>query len=236
MRSVVALSLGVPVVTLIAASLFAQGPKRAPVAKAPAEAVPQGNAADASYAIGFRLGANFKRRSMPIDGASLIKGLQDGLAGAKAPLSEEQMDAALRAFEQEVVAKIPEQNKKEGEAFLAKNAKAEGVKTTKSGLQYKVLKEGTGKIPTKADTVSAHYKGTLVDGTPFDSSYDRGEPLKFPVTGVIPGWTEALQLMKVGSKWMLFIPSDLAYGPNGSPPVIGPNATLVFEVELMGIE
>ena len=109
------------------------------------------------------------------------------------------------------------------------------MKTTKSGLQYKVLKEGTGKSPAKTDTVTAHYKGTLIDGTTFDSSYMRGEPLKIPVGGVIPGWTEALQLMKVGSKWVLYVPSDLAYGPAGSPPVIGPNSTLVFEVELLGI-
>jgi len=227
---------GLTIVTLLfAAPLFAQGPKRAPVAKAPAEAVPNVNAADASYSIGFRIGANFKRRGLPIDGEALIKGLQEGMAGKKAHLSDEQMDEVLKAFEQEVAARIPGQNKKEGETFLATNAKAEGVKTTKSGLQYKVLKEGTGKSPTKADTVTAHYKGTLLDGSTFDSSYDRGEPIKIPVGGVIAGWTEALQMMKIGSKWVLYIPSDLAYGPTGSPPVIGPNSTLVFEVELLGI-
>ncbi|HEY4310421.1 MAG TPA: FKBP-type peptidyl-prolyl cis-trans isomerase [Pirellulales bacterium] len=215
--------------------LLAQGPKRTPVAKPPGEALPKANAADASYSIGYRIGSNFKRKSLPIDGAALIKGLQEGMAGTKPTLNDEEMDNVLKAFEQEVSARIPEQNKKDGEAFLAANAKAEGVKTTKSGLQYKVLKEGTGKSPAKADTVTAHYKGTLIDGTPFDSSYERGEPLKIPVGGVIPGWTEALQLMKVGSKWILYVPSDLAYGPNGSPPVIGPNATLIFEVELLGI-
>jgi FKBP-type peptidyl-prolyl cis-trans isomerase FklB len=234
MRLIVVLAI---VLTLaFSAPLVAQGPKRAPVAKSPGDAAPtKSNAADASYAIGFRMGANFKRRHLPIDGAALIKGLQEGMAGGKSTLTDEEMDAALQAFEQEMATRIPEQNKKEGEAFLAANAKAEGVQTTKSGLQYKVLKDGTGKSPTKADTVTAHYKGTLIDGTPFDSSYTRGEPLKIPVGGVIPGWTEALQLMKVGSKWILYVPSDLAYGPAGSPPVIGPNSTLVFEVELLGI-
>ena len=129
---------------------------------------------------------------------------------------------------------MTERGKKEGEAFLAANAKAPGVKTTKSGLQYKVLKDGTGKSPAKTDTVTTHYKGTLIDGTQFDSSYDRNKPASFQVDGVIKGWTEALQMMKEGSKWQLFIPWDLAYGPEGRPG-IPPNATLVFEVELLKV-
>lgn len=229
--------LALTITLLSSPAVFAQGKKLAPIPKpgAPGAAAPKANAADASYAIGYRMGANFKRRSIPIDGAALIKGIQEGIAGTKPPLNEQEMDAVVQAFVQEVEAKIPEQNKKDGEAFLAANGKAEGVKTTKSGLQYKVLKEGAGKSPTENDQVTVHYRGTLIDGTPFDSSYDRGEPAKFPVGKVIPGWTEALQLMKVGSKYMLYIPSELAYGPVGSPPVIGPNSTLVFEVELLGV-
>jgi FKBP-type peptidyl-prolyl cis-trans isomerase FklB len=129
-----------------------------------------------------------------------------------------------------------EKNKKEGEAFLAENKKKEGVKTLPSGLQYKVIKEGTGKSPKATDKVSTHYRGTLIDGTEFDSSYKRGQPATFPVNGVIPGWTEALQLMKVGSKWQLFIPSKLAYGERGAPPVIGPYSVLIFTVELLAIK
>src|SRR5438445_4381701 len=128
-----------------------------------------------------------------------------------------------------------EKNKKEGMDFLAKNKTAEGVKTTPNGLQYKILKQGTGKTPTASDTVIAHYRGTLIDGTEFDSSYKRGEPSKFPVGGVIKGWTEALLLMPVGSKWQLFIPSDLAYGENGRPS-IPPNSTLLFDLELISIK
>jgi FKBP-type peptidyl-prolyl cis-trans isomerase FklB len=123
-----------------------------------------------------------------------------------------------------------------GEAFLAENAKKEGVKTTASGLQYKVIKSGTGESPKSTDTVKVHYHGTLIDGTVFDSSVQRGEPISFPVTGVIPGWVEALQLMKVGDKWQLFIPARLAYGERSPSPVIGPNSTLIFEVELLSIE
>lgn len=128
------------------------------------------------------------------------------------------------------------ENQKKGEQFLADNAKKEGVKTTASGLQYQVIKSGTGKTPGKKDTVKVHYHGTLVDGTVFDSSVDRGEPISFPVDGVIPGWTEALQLMKEGDKWKIFIPSNLAYGERGAGDKIGPNSALVFEVELLSVE
>jgi FKBP-type peptidyl-prolyl cis-trans isomerase len=130
---------------------------------------------------------------------------------------------------------VGEKNKKEGEAFLTENKKKEGVKTLASGLQYKVLKEGSGKMPKATDKVTTHYQGTLIDGTEFDSSYKRGEPASFLVNGVIPAWTEALQLMKVGSKWQLFVPSKLGYGERGMGPKIGPNAVLVFTVELLSI-
>jgi FKBP-type peptidyl-prolyl cis-trans isomerase FklB len=129
-----------------------------------------------------------------------------------------------------------DKNQKEGEVFLAENKKKKGVVTLPSGLQYRVITAGTGKIPKVTDTVTTHYRGTLIDGTEFDSSYKRGEPASFPVNGVVKGWTEALQLMKVGSKWQLFIPSNLAYGPQGAGQVIGPNATLIFEIELLSIK
>jgi FKBP-type peptidyl-prolyl cis-trans isomerase FklB len=131
---------------------------------------------------------------------------------------------------------LSEKNKAEGEKFLAENAKKEGVKVLPSGLQYKEITPGTGKSPKTADTVTTHYKGTLTDGTEFDSSYKRGEPATFPVSGVIPGWTEALQLMKEGAKWQLFVPPNLAYGEKGAGQVIGPNATLIFEVELLTVK
>ncbi len=141
--------------------------------------------------------------------------------------------AAVFTFTQPVHAQV---GREKGEAFLAENAKKEGVKTLPSGLQYKVLKDGTGKQPTKEDTVSVHYKGTLVDGREFDSSYKRGEPAEFGVTQVIKGWTEALQLMKEGAKWQIFLPSSLAYGDRGAGDLIGPNETLVFEVELLKVK
>jgi FKBP-type peptidyl-prolyl cis-trans isomerase len=146
---------------------------------------------------------------------------------------ELQKSAMAKAEEKQIAA--AEKNLKAGEAFLAANAKKEGVKTTASGLQYKVIKAGTGASPKPTDIVKVHYTGTLVDGTVFDSSVQRGEPATFPVNGVIPGWTEALQLMKVGDKWQLVIPSKLAYGEQG-PRAIGPNSTLIFDVELLGIE
>jgi FKBP-type peptidyl-prolyl cis-trans isomerase FklB len=145
----------------------------------------------------------------------------------------------MMAFQKEVMAKqaeVAKKNKAEGEAFLAENKKKEGVKTTPSGLQYKVIKPGKGKKPKSSDTVTVNYRGTLIDGTEFDSSYKRGQPATFQVSGVIPGWTEALQLMEEGAKWQLFIPSNLAYGERGAGGVIGPNATLIFEVELISIQ
>ncbi|MCJ7833279.1 MAG: FKBP-type peptidyl-prolyl cis-trans isomerase, partial [Deltaproteobacteria bacterium] len=170
------------------------------------------------------------------------KGFKDALSGAKPLLSEEEMRTVMTAFQKEISEKqaektkvLGEKNKKEGETFLAENKKKEGVKILTSGLQYKVVKEGTGKKPKATDKVTTHYQGTLIDGTEFDSSYKRGEPAAFPVNGVIPGWTEALQLMKVGSKWQLFVPSKLAYGERGAGPKIGPNAVLIFTVELLSI-
>jgi len=201
----------------------------------PGSALPADDKGKASYSIGYEIGNAMKKQGVAIDPKSFLAGLQDGLGGAKPAMTEKEMRDVLMAVQKEAAVRIPEQNKKDGEAFLAANAKKEGVKSTKTGLQYKVLKEGTGKIPKATDKVKTHYTGTLIDGTKFDSSYDNGEPVTFPVNRVIPGWTEALQLMKVGSKWQLAIPAELAYGKD-APPSIGPNSVLLFDIELLGIE
>ncbi|MEI6343194.1 MAG: FKBP-type peptidyl-prolyl cis-trans isomerase [Verrucomicrobiota bacterium] len=194
-----------------------------------------------SYALGSDIGTNLKRQDLDLDPKILASAIADAFAG-KSAMTEKDVRAALDDLRKMAMAKMEakakvdgEKNVKDGEAFLAANAKKEGVKTTASGLQYKVLKAGTGAIPKSSDEVKVHYHGTLIDGTVFDSSMDRGEPVSFPVTGVIPGWVEALQLMKVGDKWQITIPSKLAYGPNGAGGKIGPNAVLVFDVELLAI-
>ncbi len=195
-----------------------------------------------SYVIGVNIGKGLQQQSMNIDPDIFAKGLKDGMTGAKTAMPEEEMRQVMAAFQKEMAEKqaermkaLGEKNKKESETFLAANKKKEGVKTLSSGLQYKVIKEGTGQTPKSTDTVTTHYRGTVLDGTEFDSSYRRGQPAKFPVNGVIAGWTEALQLMKVGSKWQLFIPSKLAYGERGAGNIIGPNATLIFDIELISI-
>lgn len=186
-----------------------------------------------SYIIGMNIGTNFKKQLIDIDPSILAKGIQGALSGTKPLLTEQEIQETMVAFQKELM----EKHKKQGENFLAENKKKEGVKTLPSGLQYKVIKAGTGKKPKLDDTVAVHYRGTLIDGTEFDSSYRRGQPATFQVSGVIPGWTEALQLMEQGAKWQLFIPSNLAYGERGTPGgQIGPNATLIFEVELISIQ
>ncbi len=196
-----------------------------------------------SYTIGVNIGQDFKNQKMDVDPDVLLMGLKDSLAGKELQLSDEEMVDEIQAFQQEMQAKMVAEmeamaatNKTDGEAFLAENAKQEGVVVTESGLQYKVLEAGDGESPGPADVATVHYRGTLIDGTQFDSSYDRGEPATFPVGGVIAGWTEALQLMKPGAKWQLFIPSELAYGERGAGQAIGPNATLLFDVELISVE
>jgi FKBP-type peptidyl-prolyl cis-trans isomerase FklB len=196
-----------------------------------------------SYSIGMDIGGNLRRGAVEVDPDLLAKGLKDSYGGGKTILTEDQARQAIADFQKALMAKqaearklLGEKNKAEGEKFLAENAKKEGVKTLPSGLQYKEITPGTGKSPKTADTVTTHYKGTLIDGTEFDSSYKRGEPVSFPVSGVIPGWTEALQLMKEGAKWQLFVPSNLAYGERGAGREIGPNATLIFEVELISVK
>jgi len=185
-----------------------------------------------SYIIGMDIGGNLKKQSIDIDPNILAKGIQDALGGAKSLLTDQEMQETMVAFQKELM----EKHKKQGEDFLAENKKKEGVKTLPSGLQYKVIKAGTGKKPKADDTVTANYRGTLIDGMEFDSSYKRGQPGTFRVSGVIPGWTEALQLMEEGAKWQLYVPSNLAYGQRGAGKVIGPNTALIFEIELVSIQ
>ncbi len=196
-----------------------------------------------SYALGMDLGIQLRKQSIEVDPDILFRALKDGLSGGKTLMTEADARAAISALQAEMMKKmaeakkaVGEKNKAEGEAYLAANKAKEGVVTLPSGLQYKILKEGSGKKPTLDDTVVCNYRGTLIDGTEFDSSYKRNQPASFPVKGVIKGWTEALQLMQEGSKWQLFIPSNLAYGENGMGNVIPPNATLIFEVELISIK
>jgi FKBP-type peptidyl-prolyl cis-trans isomerase FklB len=191
-----------------------------------------------SYSIGLNIGLNLKKQNVSINPDTLALGLKDALAG-KPQMTDEQVKETMTAFEKEMIDKqkaVGVKNQADGEKFLAENKKKEGVKTTASGLQYKVIKEGSGAQPKETDTVMANYRGTLINGTEFDSSYKRGQPTTFPVSGVIKGWTEALQMMKVGSKYQLFIPANLAYGERAMGPDIGPNSTLIFEVELVGIQ
>ncbi len=194
-----------------------------------------------SYAIGQNIGHSLKDPFMKINFDILYEGIKDALNG-QSKLPQEKMENVMNAFNQKMMAKrnqemnlLKDKNKKEGDEFLTDNKKKEGVVTLPSGLQYKVLASGTGDFPKAADKVKVHYRGTLIDGTEFDSSYGRGEPAVFGVNQVIKGWTEALQLMKVGDKWMLYIPSELAYGENGAGQMIAPNSVLVFEVELLEI-
>jgi FKBP-type peptidyl-prolyl cis-trans isomerase FklB len=197
----------------------------------------------ASYSIGYDIGSTFKKQNIDLNMDALMSGLKEGLAGKDGTLTKEERDKTLEAFQKEMMEKqvaaskeAATKNAAEGEKFLAENKSKEGVKTTASGLQYKVLKEGSGASPKETDTVVTNYKGTLLDGTEFDSSYKRNEPATFPVNRVIKGWTEALQLMKPGAKYQLFIPAALAYGERGAGRDIGPNATLIFEVELLSIK
>jgi FKBP-type peptidyl-prolyl cis-trans isomerase FklB len=200
-----------------------------------------------SYALGMNigsgLGANLKKQSVDVDSTLVSQGLKDAMSGGKTRLTQGEMQAVLTEVQNEVKKQQQEKtqqaaaaNKTEGEAFLAANKSKDGVVTLPSGLQYKILTAGTGPKPTASDSVKCNYRGTLINGTEFDSSYKRGQPATFAVGQVIKAWTEALQLMPVGSKWQLFVPSSLAYGERGAGAEIGPNATLIFEVELLSIE
>ena len=196
-----------------------------------------------SYAIGLNIGKSLHKDAVEIDPAIFARGVRDALTGAKALLSDEELKMVLTTLQgelqkrqEETMRQAGEINKKAGDAFLAENKTKPGVVTLPSGLQYKILTEGTGPKPAATDSVVCNYRGTLIDGTEFDSSYKRGQPATFPVNGVIKGWTEAVQLMPVGSKWQLFVPAELAYGNRGAGPTIGPDATLTFEVELLSIQ
>jgi FKBP-type peptidyl-prolyl cis-trans isomerase FklB len=224
-------SLIVLAATLLVPAAFAQGPDL----KTEKDKV--------SYSIGLDIGTTFKKQNMDINADMLVIGVRDALSGNKPAMTEEQVKETLTAFSKNMMEKQAEQAKEAagknaatGEKFLAENKTKEGVKTTPSGLQYKVITEGKGESPKATDTVVTHYKGTLINGTEFDSSYKRGEPASFPVNRVIKGWTEALQMMKPGSKYQLFVPASLAYGERGAGGDIGPNETLIFDVELLEVK
>lgn len=231
---------------LVVAQEEADAPADKPAATQPAAAT-QTRPADfanemdkVSYAIGVNIARGMKQQIPDVNTEMLSLGIKEGVAGT-AKLNEQEVMQTLMAFSQTMRARQEQKqaeegriNKEKGEAFLAENAKKEGVKTTPSGLQYKVIKEGDGPTPKATDVVEVKYRGTLVDGTEFDSSRD--QTVTFPVNGVIKGWTEALQMMPVGSQWQLFIPSDLAYGERQAGPQIGPNSTLIFEVTLVDIK
>lgn len=195
-----------------------------------------------SYGIAYNLGKRMAHDGMQVDVDAFVAGIRDGIGGGEGKLSDEEINTEIQAYQEKMVAEQEAARKKQGEAnlaastaFLEKNKAREGVVVTDSGLQYEILKEGDGPKPGPDDTVEVHYRGTLVDGTEFDSSYKRGQTVTFGVGQVIPGWTEALQLMPAGSKWKLFIPPELAYGSGGAGQLIGPNAALIFEVELVSI-
>jgi FKBP-type peptidyl-prolyl cis-trans isomerase FklB len=191
-----------------------------------------------SYTIGVHFGRSLKQQPVDLDLDAVARGFRDGFAGT-VPFSDQELQEIIMNLQKQMQAKAAEAGEKakgEGDKFLAENAKKEGVKQLKDGLQYKVITEGKGAKPKETDTVKVHYRGTLVNGTEFDSSYKRGEPAEFGVTQVISGWTQALTNMPVGSKWQVYIPSDLAYGPSGRPPTIPPNSVLIFDMELLGIQ
>jgi FKBP-type peptidyl-prolyl cis-trans isomerase len=233
-----------------------QAPAKAPAAppaKAPAASATPAPAAQApgfktqkekiSYAIGMEMGKGVKTQGIDVDPSILEQGLKDALSGAKSQMSEDEINQVITALQQDIRQKQMQvqeaaaaENKTKGEAFLAANAKKEGVVALPDGLQYKILTAGQGKKPVESDTVLCNYKGTFVDGTEFDSSAQAGKPVPFEVKNVIPGFKEVLQLMPVGSKWQVFVPSNLAYGERGAGGVIGPNAMLIFEIELVSIE
>jgi FKBP-type peptidyl-prolyl cis-trans isomerase FklB len=194
------------------------------------------------YCLGLDFGKRLAEDETPVDLGAVVAGLKDGLTNAKPQLTDEQIAAVMEQFQITMLKKVnpemaqqAEENLTRGTKFLAENRAKEGVEETPSGLQYRVITEGDGDIPTADDTVSCHYEGTLISGEVFDSSYKRGKPAEFPVGGVIAGWTEALQKMKVGSKWEVFLPAKIAYGLRGAPGAIGPNETLVFTIELLDI-
>lgn len=212
-------------------------------ASGPGSASLESDNAKASYGIGRDLGGNLAPAGERLDVDALVRGIEDAMAGEEPAVPQAEIQAALQSFsqmlreeQQAAQAAAAEENRQQGQEYMAENAEREDVQTTESGLQYEVIEEGDGPTPSPGDRVRIHYKGTLLDGTEFDSSYERGEPAVFGVGGVIQGFSEGLQLMPVGSTYRFVIPGDLAYGPQGTGGAIGPNETLIFEVELLGIE
>ena len=231
------LALTVVSVLFLSSLTFTADKEKAPIKELKTDAEKFG------YTLGLDIGSNLKELPTEIDMAALFRGLEDALKDRKRLLTPQQYAEIKQELSMKIkesrgrkTAALTDKNRTEGEAFLAENQEKEGVITTESGLQYIVLREGDGPKPKETDRVAVHYRGTLIDGTEFDSSYKRGEPITFEVMGVIAGWTEALQLMNVGSKYRLFIHSELGYGERGAGADIGPNATLIFEVELLSIE
>ncbi|MCE5325206.1 MAG: FKBP-type peptidyl-prolyl cis-trans isomerase [Planctomycetaceae bacterium] len=243
MKTIVVIASLVALAAAGAGLLYAQD-GAAPQTKAPATqpaAQPKVDMKQVSYIIGASMGRNMKQQGVELDVKAFNEGLQTGLSGGKPALTDEQMQKVMEDFQRVMIAKQEEtttklaaKNLAEGQAFLAKNKTEPGVKVTASGLQYKIINEGTGPSPKPTDTVTVNYRGTFIDGTEFDSSFKRKEPATIPLDRVIRGWSEGLQLLKKGGKAMLYIPPNLAYGAQGQGPV-GPNATLIFEVELLGI-
>ncbi|SDL88282.1 FKBP-type peptidyl-prolyl cis-trans isomerase FklB [Modicisalibacter muralis] len=225
--------------TLVTVAAFTSLLTAAPLALA----APQSDEAKLSYSIGVTLGQSLEQDIEELDIEAFTQAIKDVYAGEELQMSQEEMAQALTQFQEQKMAerqaeakKIAEANLAEGKEFLDANAEKEGVETTESGLQYKVLESGDGATPGPKDNVKVHYEGKLIDGTVFDSSYQRGEPVEFRVDQVIKGWQEALQLMSVGDTWMIYLPSDLAYGPAGTGGPIGPNEVLTFKVELLGVD
>jgi len=234
------LTLGV---TLSGGAIAQQTPAAKPDASSSSSSELKTQKDKASYAIGASIARSLQRDGIDVDPNLLLRGLSDQLSGGKLLLTEDETKAVLTALQQEARAKkdaemkaLGDANQKEGEAYLAANKAKEGVVTLPSGVQYKVEKQGDGPKPLATDTVECNYRGTLINGNEFDSSYKRGKPATFPVSGVIKGWTEVLQLMPVGSKYQVVIPAALAYGQRGPSADIGPNATLIFEIELLSIK
>jgi len=233
------------ILTLLPVIAFAQKPQtqKTPTAKtqtAPTQASPfKSQQERLSYSIGLNIAANLKAQGVQVNPQVIAQAINDVYSGKKPLMTDAEVQETLNAFQNEMKSKVlaeAEDNKKKGEAFLAANSKKPGVITLPSGLQYKVIKNGTGPKPKATDTVVTNYRGTLIDGKEFDSSFKRNQPATFPLNAVIPAWTEALQLMTVGSQWELYVPPKLAYGERGAGGVIGPNETLIFQVELLSIK
>lgn len=231
-------------VTVLCCLLLVSGAAAAdqPVAKDQKAPVLKDQKAKDGYAIGYQIGEDFKRHNLALDPDMIARGVRDALTKRKPLMSPDERRAALvdlerriRVAQQQMLEEKAAQNLAASEKFLSENSSKEGVQTLPSGLQYRVMQEGSGPTPKPTETVTVNYRGTLIDGSEFDSSYRRGGPATLPVEGLIPGWSEALQLMKTGSKWQIFIPPQLAYGEQSPGPLIGPNSTLIFEVELISI-